>query len=337
MKANYKNFIGVDVSKLTLDICLLSENKAAVFHQIKNDAASISSFFQELFSRENLSVATTLICAEHTGHYSNILERVLLELSYHFWLADPYTIKHSQGIQRGKNDKIDASRIAQYAQRNHADVRLSEPLSPVFEKIEYLRSQRDLLVIDVAKYKAQIKGEAKFFDSKLYQAKCKRFEVFIKEMSQAIKEIEGEIHALICAEEELKNQYDIMLSIDGIGKVVATEVLLKTEGFRKFRSARSFACHAGCAPFEYVSGTSIRSRNKVSFRADKNLKKLFHMAALSTITMGGEMKVYFARKVAEGKSKMSILNAIRSKLIHRIFALIKRNEKYDKNYTQSFV
>jgi len=45
----------------------------------------------------------------------------------------------------------------------------------------------------------------------------------------------------------------------------------------------------------------------------------------------GELKDYYNRKVAEGKNKMCVLNAMRSKLIHRIFALIKSDRFYEKN------
>ncbi len=59
------------------------------------------------------------------------------------------------------------------------------------------------------------------------------------------------------------------------------------------------------------------------------------MAALSVIRLDGNLKDYFERKVAEGKNKMTVINAIRSKLIARAFALIRDDRKYEKNYTSS--
>lgn len=49
------------------------------------------------------------------------------------------------------------------------------------------------------------------------------------------------------------------------------------------------------------------------------------------------MKKYYERKIQEGKHVMSVLNAVRNKLILRIFALVKKNQKYDKNYVHSLV
>jgi transposase len=112
----------------------------------------------------------------------------------------------------------------------------------------------------------------------------------------------------------------------------AINTIVATRAFTKFNDPRKFACHAGVAPFNYSSGTSIRSKWKVSHRANKKLKKLFHMAALSAIQAPGELKDYYTRKTNEGKNKMTVINAIRAKIIHRIFAVIRNNQEYDKNY-----
>ncbi|WP_461126902.1 hypothetical protein [Spirosoma aerophilum] len=57
---------------------------------------------------------------------------------------------------------------------------------------------------------------------------------------------------------------------------------------------------------------------------------------MAAIRGKGELQDYYQRKVKEGKKKMLVLNAIRNKLIHRIYAVVERGEKYDKNYVKSF-
>jgi len=94
------------------------------------------------------------------------------------------------------------------------------------------------------------------------------------------------------------------------------------------------ACYAGVAPFEHRSGTSVRSRTRVSHLANKPLKSLLHMAALSAMQYNKDLQAYYERKVAEGKSKMLVINAVRNKLITRIFACIRDNRKYQENYTR---
>ena len=106
-------------------------------------------------------------------------------------------------------------------------------------------------------------------------------------------------------------------------------------------------CHAGVAPFErfaarYLSVSSVRGKTRVNQHARKRLKSLFHLAAMSAIRSKGELQDYYNRKVADGKNKMlpgrrAVLNAVRNKIIHRIFAVIRRGEKYDKNYMITLV
>ncbi|KAA6305035.1 hypothetical protein EZS27_043314, partial [termite gut metagenome] len=121
---------------------------------------------------------------------------------------------------------------------------------------------------------------------------------------------------------------------DGVGNQVAVKMIVETNAFKDFKHAREFCSHAGVAPFRYDSGTSVRSKSKVSQRADKSIKALLHLAALSVATRkkDGELREYYIRKVAEGKNKMSVLNAVRAKLVLRMFAVIKRNKFYEKNY-----
>ncbi len=329
---NYKHFIGIDISKSTLDFCLLTPKAETFFYQCANDKKSIHGQMKEIFSIHQLTDPEVLFCAEHTGRYSSILKEKVLEAGYSLWMENPSEIKGSQGLQRGKDDKVDAKRIALYAKRFVDKAMLLKAVDPVFDQMAYLNSERNLLVSDRAKYIAQLKDEKKFADKKLYSHKEKRYKSLIAQLNSSIQEIDNEIEELIKNNEAIKNQYQTIIGIDGIGKQTAIQTLIATEGFTKFSNARKFACHAGCAPFKYHSGSSIRSRNKVSHRANKNLKRLFHMAALSAIKMEGEIRQYFLRKVAEGKNKMTVINTVRAKLIARIFSLINSNRKYEKIY-----
>ena len=167
-----------------------------------------------------------------------------------------------------------------------------------------------------------------------YERKSKRLTGLIKELEASIAAIEQEIERLIEEDETLSRQHKLLCSIDGIGERTAVKMIVETNAFRDFDNARKFCCHAGVAPFQYTSGSSIRSRNKVSNRADKSIKSLLHMAALVVATRkkDGELREYYLRKVAEGKNKMAVLNAVRAKLVLRMFAVIKFNKFYEKNY-----
>ncbi|MGB5980742.1 MAG: transposase [Nonlabens sp.] len=237
----------------------------------------------------------------------------------------------SSGVQRNKSDKTDAMRIARYARRFSDRARIESIEPATIEEIRLLLSERELYVKERAKYKAQIKDLGKFIGKSVFKDRKGRMGRHIKLLTRSIEQIDMLIDELMSKDDELSRQQKILTSIDGVGQQVAIHTIMATRGFRKYRNGREFACHVGVAPFSFTSGTSQRSRNKVSNRANKKLKTLFHMAALSAIRMKGEFKDYFDRKVAEGKNKMSVINAVRAKIINRIFALIRENRTYVKN------
>ena len=113
-----------------------------------------------------------------------------------------------------------------------------------------------------------------------------------------------------------------------IGKQTAANLIATTNAFTSFKNWRKFACYCGIAPFEYSSGSSIRKKTRISHLADKKMKSLLNMAALTAKKPDAELKDYYDKKVKEGKNKMSVLNAIRCKIVSRAFAVIERNNPF---------
>ena len=116
-----------------------------------------------------------------------------------------------------------------------------------------------------------------------------------------------------------------------VGRILAFYI---TGGFTRFQNARQFCSFAGLTPYKYDSGTSVRSKAKISKRANQTMKALLHLAAVSAAThmKEGEYKNYYERKTKEGKHVMCVLNVIRAKLVHRMFSVIKRDTEYTKEY-----
>ena len=110
-------------------------------------------------------------------------------------------------------------------------------------------------------------------------------------------------------------------------------LILVTKGFTTFKNSRQLSCYAGVAPFEYSSGSSIKGRTKVSHFADKKLKSLLNMCAMNTKKCDPELKLYYERKLEEGKHNLTALNAVANKIVLRIFAVAKRNEPFVKLIT----
>lgn len=333
-----KFFIGIDVSKEKLDICLIQDGKIIGEGIVENNSKAITIFLKHFSKEKNVDLSNILICAEYTGQYTYPLSCVCDELKIGLWLENPTQIKYRSGVQRGKNDKMDARKIASYAMRYEDEVRLFSLPEKQINSLKQLISERDLYVVDKAKYQGQLTDQKRFMGKEDYNKKSKRLNSLIDELEDAIEQIDQEIQSIIDNDDTLSNQHKLLCSVDGIGDRTAIKMIVETNAFQDFQDPRKFCCHAGVAPFEYRSGSSQRSRNKVSKRADKSIKALLHMAALSVSTRAsGEMSVYYQRKVAQGKNKMSVLNAVRAKLVYRMFAVIKNNKSYDKNYINSLV
>lgn len=219
---------------------------------------------------------------------------------------------------------MDAKRIAIYASRFQDKVRYYEHPTEDIERLKQLESERTLYVTDLAKYKGQMKDQKDYNERKM-----KRLQALMDDLKEAIQAITDEMDEVTASCPVLFRQQELLMSIDDVGRVVATNMIIATEAFTRFDDPRKFNCYAGVAPFSYSSGSSQHSKARVSHRADKVMKRLLHLAAVAvTHRVGGELKKYYERKVAEGKNKMSVINALRAKIVARMFAVIKRNEKY---------
>ncbi|WP_312066791.1 IS110 family transposase [Empedobacter sp.] len=323
-----KIVIGIDVSKLTLDICI-QENGVNRFDNIPNTEKAIKVFFKQFDIKQEI-----LIGMENTGRFNAILYSVLVHFSFTVYVINPLHLKRSMGLVRGKNDKIDSERIAQFLLKNYMDLQLWKPNSKVIEKIKLLNAERKHRVKIRAGLLAQTQDD-QFLKPTMDKAVLRLNTKLIDILTKQINEIEDRIYQLICEDEQLYDHYKRIQSIPGVGKVLAFNMLIKTDGFTTINTPRQMACYAGVAPFDFQSGTSIKRRPKVSTMADKELKKLLHLAAMSAIRLENDLAIYYHRKVEQGKNKMAVLNAVRNKIIHRIYALIKNQTIYKNNLVLS--
>jgi transposase len=327
------NFIGIDVSKDTFDVALIKDNNQTIIAE-DNFANSSSGLvkLQEFLKKQGLNMEETLFCMEHTGIYCRLLSHYLTENNYHVWLEMPVQIIRSMGVQRGKNDKLDARRIAEYACLKKDKAVLWQPPREVLIQINDLLTLRDRLIESRKSLKQPIKElmSAGFKDAaKLIESRCK---ITLHAIDKEIKQIEKELQDKINKDTNLKRLFGLATSVPGVGKITAMFMLYFTNEFRLINNARKLACYCGVAPFEHKSGTSIKGKSRVSHFANKKLKKLLHLVALSTLAYDPELSEYYHRKIAEGKNKMIVINALRNKILHRLCAVINRGTPYLMEY-----
>ena len=334
--------IGIDISKKSTDWCLMQGTEVVSYHRVENEIAAIEDQLQELMDLYLIDRCDLMVCAEYTGHYIYPLTIACRNKQVDLWLESGYNIKCEARKKRGKNDKEDSRRIAEYGFKNRQDARYYSVPTHELEALESLLSERTDYVVERAKLQGQLHDQKDYTDPVVYKAKAKRLKKLIQLYDKLVLETEQEIERLVSENETLRHQAALLETIPGVGRQMSLQMIAVTKGFTLFENGRKFCCHAGTAPFAYISGTSIHSRNKISQRADKDLKALLHMCALAAARRckHGHFTEYYQRKVAEGKNPMSVINAIRAKLILTMFAIIRTDQPYSpetvRNYVEKF-
>lgn len=323
-------FVGVDVSKSKLDVCvMIKSNQQPVYHQVyDNTMAGIKQLLTELSKRTKLPKQKWLFCMEHTGVYAMPLAYSLSEKQINYTLVPAIIILRSIGLKRGKSDKADAKDIARYVCLHEADIKYSQLPEKALTKLKVLLSHRERLVKAKTMFLTSSKETSLYMSVKDTKEMLKDSQEIIRMFDKKLKETDARIITLIQADEALSKVYDLATSVPGVGQQIACYLLVYTRCFSTFENARQLACYAGVAPFEYSSGSSIRGKTRVSHLANKKLKSLLNMGALNAKRFDAELRLYYNRKVAEGKNPMLVLNAIKNKLLSRVLAAVKRESPY---------
>lgn len=325
---NYQLFVGVDISKASLDLSLIWGNSLirSQHHVVENNASGFRSLFR-LIGKTKVPLSEVLFCMEDTGVYGLPLSMSLGTANADYAVVPAIHIKRSKGLKRGKTDKADAKDIAEYALTHQHQIRLYQMPEPDIQQLRLMLAEREKLI--EARKTFEATGEVlQFMDKKRVAGVRKHNSKTILLLNRQLTDLETAILELVAHNEQISRQAELLQSIPGIGPQTALQLICYTRCFSAFNNWRQLACYAGVAPFEYQSGTSIRGKTKVSHFAQKKLKSLLNMAALSAKRHDPELKKYFERKVAEGKNKMLVINAIRCKLIARAFAVIHRQSPF---------
>jgi transposase len=327
---NFDYFIGIDVSKLKLDVTVLlkKENKTEIvdYQVIENNEKSILSFIKKLL-KDKISAENTLFCFEDTGIYSMPLACVLSAQSLDYWQIAALEIKRSKGICRGKSDKADSKDIAFYALSHLHKLRLSKVSSVVIQQLRLLFSEREKIIKSLGSFERTSENKD-FLLKEVFKSVEKINQSLLNQLNAMLKKVEEKIMEIIAENKKIAEQMKLVTSIKGVGKFTAMYLIICTKGFENFENWRQLACYAGVAPFEHTSGSSIRGKTKVSPLADLKLKSLLNMCAISAVQHDAELKRYYQRKLAEGKPKMLVINNVRCKLLARVFAVINRQTPY---------
>ncbi|MFI5195995.1 MAG: IS110 family transposase [Chitinophagales bacterium] len=315
-------FIGIDVSKETLDVAI-----QGTLHHIRIPNGS-EGFKQLLawFKALGIDVSRCWFVLEYTGGYEYRIIQFCVSKNITFTRVPGLEIKKSMGMQRGKNDKIDSKRIAEYGYEKREKIQPDTPQSASILRIKQLLTQRDGFINDKKANEHRVKELLVMMDFKENDPLIKNYYLAVDFAQKMIDKTEHALNEIIEKEDGLKTTFRLLTSIPGIGPVNAWTTIAFTENFKRFSDARKYGSYCGVVPFDHTSGKSIKKKSRVNHMANKDAKAKLDMAAKASIMYDPEMNAYYQRRKILGKHHMSIMNEVKFKLILRMFAVVNKQE-----------
>jgi transposase len=265
---------------------------------------------------------------EATGLYWEGLARFLHKKGATVFVVNARRIKGfaMSEDKRTKTDKVDAGVIARFCRAHLAELKPWSPPAPEVHKLLSLTRQLESLKEDRSRQKVRLKSAT------MCTEVAASINHHIQSLSENIKKVESAIASLLKQNEDLGNQHKIAKSVTGVGKVTASIVLAETRLFENFSDRRQVAAFAGLDVSEFRSGSSIRSKPRLSKRGSARIRKALYMAALSAKKHNPVVKKLYERLVVNGKTKMQAIGACMRKLLELIFAVVKSGQKFDPEY-----
>ena len=339
MQTEKKCFIGIDVSKLWIDLSMMMVTggikQDMMTHKFDNNVEGFKLLTQWLKSNDVPFNDNTLVVIENTGVYHRLIWQYCSEKGLSLHIGNAARIKWSLGITRGKDDTADSQRLCSYCYRHADELKATPVLDPVILQLKDLMRARTRLMTQINSTKVYLK-ELKLSNSKEVQKAIeKAHKAALDGLKKSLALINEQINKIVREHKAINTNYRLLISVPGIGHVTSVYIICCTANFASQISGKQLACYAGVVPFEYSSGSSIKGKNKVHKMANKDLKKLLHMGARSIANHHPEFRNYYERKLKEGKHDLAIINAIRNKIVLRAVAVIKKQTKYVDNYKKA--
>ncbi len=321
-------FVGIDVASETLAVAL-TEGPARLVAgptQFANDPGGFDALGSWL-AKYAATPDDVLVCMEATGVYGEALCYWLHGRGYHLAVEDPARIRRAMPVAGAKTDAADARRIADYAARFLDELRPWSPAEAVVEQVQTLLALREQLVREAgAKRNALHVLRRKVVQTPLALRIADDALVYLK---ARIKEIDAEVKRLVSAHPTIGPAAALLLSVPGVGHLLAAHLAVSTAGFTEPLVAKRFAAYLGICPLEHTSGTSVHRRPKSRGYGPTGTRKLLYMASMRLMQADGAFAPYYQRKVGEGKSGRLVLNNLSNKLVRVMAAVLRDGAPYD--------
>ncbi|WP_169719500.1 IS110 family transposase [Olivibacter sitiensis] len=313
---------GIDLSKEKFDVNFFDTDGKEKSRMVKNGLDSISKFLSKV-------PGGSVLCAENTGSYGDLLVFLCNQCGVSIALVPGYTVKHSLGILKGKSDPIDAARLREYGERFFDKLSFKTYQSESGSELRQLYSLRSQLVKSRKKLRT---GEHAREQMPMQSIRANVIlQASLAALDEQVGAVEKEMELIIKSDAGLVENYELAVSVLGVGPVIATDLIIKTGNFSTIGTARKAASYAGVCPFPNASGNMV-GKSRTSPFADKELKSLLYMGAKSAVKHNKEYRLYYQKKQQEGKPHYLIMNNVMNKLLRTIYSVVNSKKPYSRDY-----
>jgi len=336
MEQIIKQCVGIDIAKKDFEVTF---SECDVYREIinlssrkfTNNNNGFKAFNKWFGKFEKKSIPLQFVM-EATGVYHQHLAHFLYDLNLDVSVVLPKRAKDFSKTLKVKKttDKIASRYLSVMGLEKKLDLWVKPP--EIYAKLKRLGREKEQVQSRIVQLKNQLHAE----NSSVWPSKntIKRMKQTLKLLQKQKQDIIKEIKGVINSEEKLKSKVEKITTIPGVGLVTAAAVIGETHGFNQIRNKRQLVSYAGYDIINQESGTSIKTKPRISKRGNKNIRKAMHMPALSSIRAGGNNKELFIRLVSKSGIKMKGVVAVQRKLLIMIYTLWKNDSEYDSEYEQ---
>lgn len=336
MKQILKQVLGVDVAQKELVVTLgkmyndftLDLYAYKVFKNNKIGFAALLKWLDPIINKE----IKLQFVMEATGVYHQKFAYYLDEKKCNLTIVLPNKISNYMRTLnvRTITDKTASQAICQFGLERKLEC-WTKP-KKVYKELQQLTRERSQIVDERVIVKNQLHAEKT--EAEPNKSSLKRLKTRIEFLNQQEKDIKIEIQNIVNKDTELKKELKNICTIPGIGMLTAVIVIAETNGFELIRNKKQITSYAGLDIKEKQSGTSIRSKTRISKKGNRNLRKAMHLPSLSAVKYNKTHKELYLRLTAKSGVKMKGLIAVQRKLLELIYVVYKNKEGFIQNYEQ---
>ena len=300
-------FVGIDVAKNSLDVCVLNEDRCFT-------AGNNADGFRQLLDKLP-AAGNCLVVMEATGGYQHRVVGALVAAGHTVAVVNPRQVRDfARGLGiLAKTDRLDARVIARFGQ--HANPRPVEMGSEKQAELRELVTRRRQLI----ELRTTEQNRLETTTTKIVRKNVRHL---VEQLGKQIRQLEETIGELVQNEPELSYKAALLETVPGVGPVTVTSLLVDLPELGRL-NRQQVAALVGVAPFNRDSGKFHGRRAIWGGRAA--VRSVLYMAALTARRFNPLIRAFAQRLEAAGKPFKVVLTACMRKLLVILNTMVKNN------------